>query len=84
MKKTDAPSSLSQFDHNLQELERLVERMEHGEQGLEESLREFEAGIALVRGCREALAEVEQKVEILMPQEGGQATLEDFVESERE
>jgi exodeoxyribonuclease VII small subunit len=60
-KKPEAPS----FEESLDELERLVERMESGEMSLEESLGAFERGIALTRSCQQALQAAEQKVEIL-------------------
>lgn len=54
------------FETALQELEKLVEKMEHGELSLEDSLQHFEQGIQLSRACQQALKEAEQKVEILM------------------
>ncbi|MEZ5543169.1 MAG: exodeoxyribonuclease VII small subunit [Pseudomonadota bacterium] len=53
------------FEKSLQELEKLVERMEQGELSLEESLAHFEQGVQLSRACQQALREAEQKVEIL-------------------
>ena len=53
------------FETALSELETLVERMETGDLTLEESLKSFEQGVALTRSCQQALAEAEQKVEIL-------------------
>ena len=53
------------FEKNLTELEQLVETMEKGELTLEESLKQFERGVALTRACQKALAEAEQKVRIL-------------------
>ena len=53
------------FEKKLRELELLVERLEHGELSLEESLKDFERGISLSRECQKALNEAEQKVEIL-------------------
>jgi exodeoxyribonuclease VII small subunit len=50
----------------LQELERLVEKMEQGELSLEDSLNHFERGVRLSRTCQQALKAAEQKVEILM------------------
>lgn len=60
-KQTASPS----FEELLAELEALVERMESGDLGLEESLGVFERGIALTRTCQQALQAAEQKVEIL-------------------
>lgn len=54
------------FEKALNELETLVERMEQGENSLEDSLKDFERGIELTRSCQSALAEAEQKVQILL------------------
>ncbi|MGB5539858.1 MAG: exodeoxyribonuclease VII small subunit [Gammaproteobacteria bacterium] len=54
------------FEKALQELEALVEKMEHGELSLEDSLQHFEKGVQLSRACQQALRDAEQKVEILM------------------
>jgi exodeoxyribonuclease VII small subunit len=64
--KTQTPD----FEAALQELEGLVERMEEGESSLEASLKDFERGIELTRTCQAALQEAEQKVEILLAQNG--------------
>lgn len=53
------------FESSLKELEALVEKMEHGDLSLEQSLKDFERGIALTRSCQQALREAEQKVEVL-------------------
>ena len=53
------------FEKALAELEQLVETMEKGELTLEESLKQFERGVALTRACQKALVEAEQKVRIL-------------------
>ena len=53
------------FEKALAELEKIVETMEKGDLTLEESLKQFERGISLTRGCQKALVEAEQKVQIL-------------------
>lgn len=58
------------FEKSLQTLEKLVESMESGEMTLEKSLEAFEKGIKLTKECQQALKEAEQKVEILMTQNG--------------
>ncbi len=70
-KRTNAekPESFD-FEQALADLEQLVERMEHGELTLEESLKDFERGIALTRSCQKALAEAEQKVKMLVQKNG--------------
>jgi len=61
------------------ELETLVERMERGEQSLEDSLKDFERGIALTRDCQKSLQETEQKIQQLI-EKNGQDELVDFDE----
>ena len=58
------------FEKALQELENLVEKMEAGDLSLEESLKQFERGVALTRSCQKALADAEQKVQILLKNAG--------------
>jgi exodeoxyribonuclease VII small subunit len=76
-KKSDA----FDFEKALKELEALVERMEAGDLSLEESLKDFERGVALTRACQKALAEAEQKVQILLNEEGREK-LEPFSEQQ--
>lgn len=59
-----------EFETALGELEQLVVRMERGDLSLEESLQAFERGIRLTRDCQQALATAEQRVQILLEQNG--------------
>ena len=61
----------------MRDLEEIVERLEHGDLPLEESLKAFERGIMLTRNCQSALKDAEQKVEILL-KKAGEARVEDF------
>ena len=61
----------------MRDLEEIVERLEHGDLPLEESLKAFERGILLTRTCQTALKEAEQKVEILL-KKAGEARVEEF------
>lgn len=54
------------FEKDLQNLEKLVEKLEQGEMPLEDALEQFERGIALTRRCQQALQAAEQKVQILL------------------
>ncbi len=65
------------FEKSLQELEKLIDRLERGDQPLAESLALFEQGVALTRSCHSALAAAQQRVEILL-KEGGTETLRAF------
>jgi len=58
--------TMPDFEAALAELEKLVERMESGEQNLEEALRSFQRGIELTRTCQQALKQAEQRVEKLV------------------
>ena len=69
------------FEKSLEELEKLVEKMEDGNVSLEESLAYFERGIELTRTCQKALADAEQKVKILLEKDGDHR-LEDFTKDE--
>ncbi|MCI0400901.1 MAG: exodeoxyribonuclease VII small subunit [Gammaproteobacteria bacterium] len=65
------------FERALGELEKLVEKMEGGDLTLEESLKCFERGIELTKACQKALADAEQKVQILLEKDG-KAELQPF------
>jgi exodeoxyribonuclease VII small subunit len=67
------------FEDSLAELEQLVERMEQGNLPLEESLKLFERGVQLTRACQKALKEAEQKVQILL-EDNGEPTLQPFTD----
>lgn len=67
------------FEDSLTELEQLVERMEQGNLPLEESLKLFERGVQLTRSCQKALKEAEQKVHILLG-ENGEPTIQPFTD----
>ena len=58
------------FERSLEELEKLVERMEDGELSLEDSLTHYERGIHLGRLCQQALDEAEQRIQVLAEKDG--------------
>jgi exodeoxyribonuclease VII small subunit len=66
------------FEASLAELEAIVSRLEQGELPLEESLKQFERGIALTRQCQKALGEAEQKIRVLAKGPGGEPVEQDF------
>jgi exodeoxyribonuclease VII small subunit len=67
-------STSPNFEAALAELEKIVEKMESGEQSLEESLKSFQRGIELTRACQQGLREAEQRVEKLVQKNGEFAT----------
>jgi exodeoxyribonuclease VII small subunit len=58
-------SPVADFETSLDQLEQLVEKMEHGEMSLEESLAAYERGVGLYRRCQQALEQAELRVRLL-------------------
>ncbi len=71
------PGKLPDFEQSLEELERIVERLERGDLPLEEALKTFERGVELTRNCQVALKSAQAKVEILL-KKGSEAQAEPF------
>ena len=65
MAKSPAPSPVADFETSLDALEKLVEKMEHGDMSLEESLKAYESGVGLYRRCQSALEQAELRVRLL-------------------
>ena len=63
------------FENALENLEEIVSSMENGELTLEDSLKAFEKGIKLTRECQGALRDAEQKVRVLLNENGDTAEL---------
>ena len=61
----DGASPVADFEQSLGQLESLVERMEHGELSLEDSLAAYERGVGLYRRCQQALEQAELRVRLL-------------------
>lgn len=67
------------FEESLTELQEIVNTLEAGTAGLEESMEQFERGVKLLRSCYQRLETAEQKIEILTRvDEDGNPVLEDF------
>ncbi len=64
------------FEISLQELEKIVGRLEDGDLALEESLKLFEDGVRLSRECQERLNQAERRIEVLLKDETGNPALE--------
>jgi exodeoxyribonuclease VII small subunit len=59
------------FEDALQRLEQLVDQLEAGKLGLEESLKVFEEGVGLARRCARYLDDAEKRIELLTRDESG-------------
>ncbi|HAU68849.1 MAG: exodeoxyribonuclease VII small subunit [Arenicella sp.] len=71
MSKTNETKTDLTFEQAFNELEALVERMERGQQNLEDSLGDFERGVGLMKHCHSVLKSAEQQVEILVKDSDG-------------
>jgi exodeoxyribonuclease VII small subunit len=56
------------FERAVEQVEKIIERIESGEIGLEASIAEYERGVALIRRCRQVLERAEQRVDELTGQ----------------
>jgi exodeoxyribonuclease VII small subunit len=75
---SDAPTQVS-FEAQLKRLGEVVEKLEDGELGLEESLALFEEGVKLSRGAQQRLDTAEKRVEELIRiDENGDAVTRDL------
>jgi len=72
--ESPSPSPVADFEASLDELEQLVDKMEHGDMSLEESLAAYERGVGLYRKCQGALEQAELRVRLLSdPEQPGSA-----------
>ncbi len=71
-----------EFEQALEELEKLVERLERGDLPLDVALKDFERGVELTRHCQSALKAAQQRVEILLRRHNGEAEVAAFVSEE--
>jgi len=62
----DEPEAEGSFETSLERLTAVVDRLESGELGLEESLALFEEGVRLARSAKERLDKAEKRVEELI------------------
>ncbi|MBN2059001.1 MAG: exodeoxyribonuclease VII small subunit [Deltaproteobacteria bacterium] len=66
------------FEEALKQLEEIVRDLESGDLSLEDSLKNFERGMKLIKFCSEKLEEVEQKVNILVKESDGKYSTQPF------
>ncbi len=67
-----APQKMS-FEQAVEELELIIERIEEGRIGLQESLAERRRGDALIKRCRSILDAAEQELQQISPDGGSEA-----------
>ena len=60
--RKDMPADKLSYEDAVSELEEIIERIEQGEIGLEESLEAYKRGAALIQRCRSLIEVAEQQV----------------------
>ena len=70
------------FESATARLEEIVKLLERGNSSLDESLKLYEEGVALVRFCNEALDNAEKIIKVLSPSVNGEMIEKDFFEEE--
>ena len=62
------------FEEALKKLEKIVDSLESGDIGLDDSIKKYEEGMKLLKLCTAKLDEVEKKIELLVKDKGGKVT----------
>ena len=62
-------SKNTDFEKSLDELEKIVEKLQNGDISLDESIKLFEKGIELTNDCRKTLETARQKITSLTEEE---------------
>jgi len=76
--RSEVPVEQLTLEECFAELQQIVERLEKGELSLGESLQLFERGMQLSRRCERELQKVEQRIQLILENQTGEARLEDF------
>lgn len=58
------------FEDKMKELETLIQSLENGEYGLDESINKYTEAMKLVRECDKELREVEEKINKIVTEQG--------------
>ena len=68
------------FEESMARLEQIVRAMEQGDVALEESLKLFQEGTALVAGCEKLLDNAELQIKKVVKTADGSPAMEDFAD----
>jgi exodeoxyribonuclease VII small subunit len=72
------PARKLKYEEAMQRLDAIVEAMESGEIGIEESIARYEEATQLARHCRQILDEAEQRIRKIQLDASGQPRIEPF------
>lgn len=64
------------YEQAIEKLEALIDEIESGEVGLEDSLKHYEQGTKLIKNCRDILNTAESRIAELMQDDEGELTVE--------
>ena len=71
----------SNFENNMDSLEKIVTELENGDLNLDESITKFEEGIKISKECNKILEDAEKKITILLEKDG-KVEEKDFISEE--
>ena len=77
MAKNKSNISKLKFEDAIEQLEELIELIESGEVGLEQSLEQYEHGMSLLKHCRGVLGAAEKKIATLSTEAGDKLVIDD-------
>jgi exodeoxyribonuclease VII small subunit len=80
----DTAVAAMNFEAAMEQLETIIDRIEAGEVGLEQSLTEYEQGMKLVAHCRAILERAETRIKQLTPDDEGRLQAKGDAETEPE
>ena len=66
------------FEEQISELEKIINELENGNLNLDDSVVKFEEGIKISKECNKMLENAEKKITILLNNENGEVSEEDF------
>ena len=66
------------FEEQIQELEKIINELENGNLNLDDSVIKFEEGMKISKECNKMLENAEKKITILLNDENGEKTEENF------
>ncbi len=79
--KTDDIEKMT-FEQAIQQLKGIVDRIEQGQIPLQDSLDQYEKGMALIKHCRDILQKAEKRIERISKEEPPESPKEEKEDSE--
>jgi exodeoxyribonuclease VII small subunit len=70
---------MASFEEQLEELEKVVDKLERGDLSLDENVSLFERGMQLSNSCKAQLSSAESRIQVLLdPEDGGPVRVGDL------